>query len=282
MTDPAPSRSSWKDTAVRVASAVVAAPLLIGCLYVGGALFAGVMLLIALVAQDEVYRLITAGSGLRPRKLLGFLLAIGIALWGKVPYVEEFLVVVVLLLLVDVVFIRPADQPLPIVAATVFGVIYPTYCLLFVVRLRDAEGLPDGAAFFLTLSLFLMIWATDTFAYFSGRAFGKHPLAPSISPKKTWEGSIGGALGAVVVAVGFKLTVLDFIAWEHLLVVALICGVLSQLGDLIESRFKRSVNVKDSGAILPGHGGLLDRFDAMLLAAPLVYFYLADIAQLFG
>ncbi|HMB91293.1 MAG TPA: phosphatidate cytidylyltransferase, partial [Rhodothermales bacterium] len=119
-------------------------------------------------------------------------------------------------------------------------------------------------------------------AYYTGKSIGKTPLAPSISPKKTWEGAIGGGIGAVLAAVVLKLTLLGFLAWPHVIVMALICGVVSQVGDLMESRIKRSVGAKDSGTLLPGHGGMLDRFDAMILAVPLVFLYLRYGAGLFA
>ncbi|MDX1546847.1 MAG: phosphatidate cytidylyltransferase, partial [Rhodothermales bacterium] len=143
-------------------------------------------------------------------------------------------------------------------------------------------ALVDDAAFALTLTVFLLIWATDTFAYYVGKNLGRHKLAPLISPKKTWEGAVGGAVGALLVAVVLKLTLLAFLAWPHVVAMALICGIVSQIGDLAESRLKRSVGAKDSGTLLPGHGGLLDRFDALLLAVPLVYLYLAYVARLFA
>lgn len=249
-------------------------------MYVGGWAFVSVMLIISVLAQDEVYRML-ADEEAPPKKVFGFLIAASIALSNWVPYMEDVWVVALVGLLIDLVFVRPVVKPIQAFANTLVGVVYPTYLLWFVVRLREAGGLDDESAFYLTLAFFLMIWATDTFAYYTGRALGKHPLAPTISPKKTWEGSAGGALGAIVVAVGLKLTVLTFLPWAHLVVMALICGIISQMGDLTESRFKRSVGVKDSGTIIPGHGGVLDRFDAVIVAAPLVYLYLADVAQLF-
>jgi phosphatidate cytidylyltransferase len=133
-----------------------------------------------------------------------------------------------------------------------------------------------------SLAVFFFIWAADTLAYVAGRALGKHKLAPSISPKKTWEGFIGGIVGAVLVGVALKYTWLGYLAWPHVIVLALIGGIVGPLGDLAESGFKRSVGVKDSGNVLPGHGGLLDRFDALILTAPLYYLYLAYATDVFG
>ncbi len=123
------------------------------------------------------------------------------------------------------------------------------------------------------LGLFFLIWSNDTGAYLVGVSFGKHKLFPRISPKKSWEGSIGGAITAIGVAylISIYFTEISLISW---IAIALVSVVSGSLGDLVESMFKRSINIKDSGRILPGHGGLLDRFDAAILALPFVYTYI--------
>ena len=189
-------------------------------------------------------------------------------------------------------------------AATLFGVVYPTALLAFLVAIRgggsvagggasSAEALngapalvqpalTDGDAFALTVSILVLVWTTDSMAYFVGRAIGRRPLAPRISPKKTWEGTLGGAAFAVAAGALLKLTLLQFLTWPHMVALALICGVLGQLGDLAESKMKRAVGVKDSGALLPGHGGMLDRFDSMIVVAPAAYLYLRYVAGVLG
>lgn len=120
--------------------------------------------------------------------------------------------------------------------------------------------------------MFVLIWTNDTFAYLSGRFFGKNKLFPRISPNKTWEGTIGGSLLTMLMAVGITYFVdQNYVFW---IVAALLISVSSNLGDLLESLFKRTVDVKDSGNIMPGHGGILDRFDAALIAAPFFYCWL--------
>lgn len=122
------------------------------------------------------------------------------------------------------------------------------------------------------LSLFVLIWTNDTFAYLSGMTLGRTKLFERISPKKTWEGTIGGGLFTLVAGWIFSLY-FNEIALYHWLVIAIITVIFGTLGDLTESLFKRSINVKDSGNILPGHGGILDRFDSILMATPMVYVY---------
>jgi phosphatidate cytidylyltransferase len=115
-------------------------------------------------------------------------------------------------------------------------------------------------------------WAGDTVAYFVGRAFGKHLLAPRLSPKKTWEGSVGGMVGSLAVAFAFSYWI-KIPPW-HLLAMGAIGNVAGQMGDLLESAYKRSAGVKDSGGLLPGHGGILDRIDALILCIPVIWYYL--------
>ncbi len=134
----------------------------------------------------------------------------------------------------------------------------------------------DGQGAVLLLIFFAIVWASDTFAYLWGMAFGKHPLFPSISPKKTWEGSIGGGVTAVVVAIGlgYWFTHWDWWQWA---VVAVVVVLSAAFGDLVESQLKRQLKVKDSGQIMPGHGGILDRFDAAIFAIP---FFLVAVVLL--
>ena len=174
---------------------------------------------------------------------------------------------------------RRSETPLLDAATTLFGVAYTALLLGFAIDLRNASvpGMDASAGFAMVAAVMMCIWGADSLAYFVGRS-GRHPLMPRVSPKKTWEGTLGGIAGALVVAVVLKLTVLAFLPWPHLLAMVFFCGVVSQLGDLAESRMKRIVGVKDSGTILPGHGGLLDRFDATILAAPCVYLYLVYVA----
>lgn len=113
------------------------------------------------------------------------------------------------------------------------------------------------------------IWAGDTGAYFAGRKFGKHKLAPKISPKKTWEGAVGGLIASVFVALIFQLLLLKHIQSWQLLLMAIPASIFGQAGDLVESMFKRATGFKDSGSIIYGHGGMLDRVDALIVAAPI-------------
>lgn len=267
------------NSTLRVLTALVGIPVVLGVTYLGGWPFALLLLAAALIAQDELYGLMTA-AGHPPLRTTGLILGALLAVRALLPEATALAAAGAVVLLAATPFLHEERAAPGVLAATFFGALYPTALLAFLVDLRLAIALPydDGEAFLLTLSVFVLVWATDTFAYYTGKSIGRRPLAPRISPKKTWEGSIGGALGAVATAVVLKLTLLSFLGWGDIVAIALLTGVVSQLGDLAESRFKRAVGAKDSGHILPGHGGLLDRFDAMILAAPAVYLYLAFLA----
>jgi phosphatidate cytidylyltransferase len=130
--------------------------------------------------------------------------------------------------------------------------------------------------------IFLIAWVGDTGAYFAGRFLGNRKLYPAVSPKKTWAGAIGGLVGSVIAAAVLKVLRLDAVlTWVDVFLLAVPAAMLGQLGDLAESLLKRSVGVKDSGSLLPGHGGILDRIDAVLFIAPYTYLYLVLRPHLF-
>ena len=159
-------------------------------------------------------------------------------------------------------------------AHTVTGIVYAGFLPSFLPLLKLVRG---GDAVILVL---VVAWIADTGAYFAGRFLGKSKLYEAVSPKKTWAGAWGGLAGSVLGAVVLKLVHADWLDWVDVFAIAIPGGVLGQMGDLAESLIKRSVGVKDSGALLPGHGGILDRIDAVLFIAPYVYVYLAVRAAL--
>jgi phosphatidate cytidylyltransferase len=124
------------------------------------------------------------------------------------------------------------------------------------------------------IAVFASIWICDTAAYFGGSTFGRHRLFESVSPKKTWEGAIFGFIFSILTMVAAKILVLGYLAFQHAIVIGVLIGVFGQLGDLIESRFKRDAGVKDSSKSIPGHGGFYDRFDSLVYISPIVYLYI--------
>jgi phosphatidate cytidylyltransferase len=162
-----------------------------------------------------------------------------------------------------------------------FGLPYITLPILMLIDLRmnwtglDISKITVGII--LPLLIIFSIWINDTMAYLVGSLIGKTPFSP-ISPKKTWEGTIGGAvLCVLIIGFGFPILIANFFEvslQNSCFVIAAICAVFGTLGDLLESKLKRLANIKDSGSIMPGHGGFLDRFDSLLIATPFVWLYL--------
>jgi phosphatidate cytidylyltransferase len=162
---------------------------------------------------------------------------------------------------------RPIVESLPSAGISSSGLLLVAFPLTYVVRLHALGR--EGPR--LLLFVLVVIWAGDTVAYFVGRAIGKHLFAPHLSPKKSWEGSIAGFAGSIAVA--FAFTHWLSVPLTLLLGAAAVGNIAGQIGDLLESAYKRSAGVKDSGALLPGHGGVLDRIDALILAIPVVWYY---------
>jgi len=162
---------------------------------------------------------------------------------------------------------RPLVEVLPAAGISSSALLLVAFPLSFAVRLH---GFVENGPRLLLFAL-VITWAADTTAYFVGRAMGQHPLAPHISPKKTWEGSIGSMVGSLIVAWAFGYWIR--IPIGHLVAMAVIGNVAGQMGDLLESAYKRSAGVKDSGGLLPGHGGVLDRIDALILCIPVIWYY---------
>jgi phosphatidate cytidylyltransferase len=165
-------------------------------------------------------------------------------------------------------------------ATSLFALFYVAGLFSFLILLREMPrefGVNYKLGGLWIVYLFLCIWSCDTFAYFIGAPLGKHKLSPAVSPNKTVEGFIGGIMGAVAAAFFCFYVFFNSAQLEHLLVVAGLVALIGQVGDLAESLFKRDAQVKDISNIIPGHGGILDRFDSLLFVAPVVYYYLKFI-----
>lgn len=183
--------------------------------------------------------------------------------------VETVLALSILVVLAMSAALRLADlrDALPQVSAAFFGAIYTFAPWRFAILLRERSV--HWLFFALALS-----WAGDTAAYYAGRLFGKHPLAPSVSPKKTWEGALGSILGSVVFGIVYMRFFMPQVSLWLIAGFSVLGNIAGQLGDLAESAIKRGAGAKDSGHILPGHGGMLDRVDSNLFALPVIYLLL--------
>jgi phosphatidate cytidylyltransferase len=195
---------------------------------------------------------------------------------GGAAYVSLELVLLLFALGAGVIALgsrRGLAETLPALGISAAGLLLIALPFSYVVRLHGLERLGPQLLLF-TLAL---IWAGDTLAYFTGRAVGRIPMAPLLSPKKTWEGAAGNLVGSLLVAIPFaRWMELDPV---HVVLMAAAANVAGQVGDLVESAYKRSAGAKDSGVLLPGHGGILDRIDSLIFAAPVVWCYFGFVIQ---
>jgi phosphatidate cytidylyltransferase len=199
-----------------------------------------------------------------------------------------------LLLAMLIELFRTKGSPIVNIAITITGVLIIPLCFGTLIFLRELfpYGFPIHKFFatsfandqqlaqinqwggYTVIAVFATIWICDTAAYFGGKTFGKHKLFMQVSPNKTWEGAIFGFIFSMITMVTAKILVLGYLSYHHALVLGILIGVFGQLGDLIESRFKRDAGVKDSSALIPGHGGIYDRFDSLVYISPIVYLYI--------
>ncbi len=259
----------------RVLAALIFAPALLYLVYLGGLYLAVALFVLALLSAWE-YLELTLGGGKPHLKVVGYLLAalLGAAVLGWLP---ASLAPVLLPAAVIVVLTAVLLQPEPIstsgsrAALVVLGALYCGGLLPYLALLRGSGELGLGLAM---MALFCT-WGADTGAYFVGRFFGKHKLYPKISPAKTIEGGVGGLLTAVAVAFLIRTLFAVPLLPAYVVAVGALAAVLGVVGDLVESMLKRSVGAKDSSRLIPGHGGVLDRFDAVMFVAPGLYVFLA-------
>lgn len=255
----------------RVLVAIVGIPLIVGLIFAGGWWLTTFISLVSALGTSEFYRLART-KGAAPHT------AIGIAAAAAIPVALAFdrtLVPVVLTVACLATFLAQLrsgpDHAIASVGATVFGIIYPPLLLGWVLPLRQWSLASSNDGVWLLLVTVSGIWMCDTAAYFVGRWRGQYPLAPSISPKKTWEGAFAG----IVASTGWCCMLVPLtLGWASPWLgsaIGIIIGTIGQVGDLAKSLLKRDAGVKDSSALIPGHGGVLDRFDSIAATTPAVY-----------
>jgi phosphatidate cytidylyltransferase len=255
--------------ASRIAVAVVGLPTVLALVWAGGWWLFALVAVAGVLALHEFWVMTRALRPLAAAGYLGTLLALlGARLGGLDWMVGGFLATLALAYLLKGIAETRTTTTMS-VGATVLGVAWIGLGLGFLLELRSIPAHGVLALY----TLLLAVWANDTFAYFVGRTLGRHKMAPAVSPGKTWEGFAGGALASVAVAF-FALYDQGFLEIWQSLVLGLVIAVAGPVGDLFESSLKRDMQVKDSGRVLGGHGGVLDRIDALLFAAVAAYFVL--------
>lgn len=264
--------------AIRTLTGAILVVLVIAAILADRNLFALLFLIFTIIGLWEFYSMVEK-AGVFPNKTAGILA--GVVLFSTNAMVAMELIGIELLLLnfifIFLIFLfelyRNNPNPFTNIAFTFFGLLYVAVPFSLLNYFPNPAFIPGIYHTSFLLGFFFLVWINDTGAFVMGTAFGKHRLFERVSPKKTWEGAIGGAILTFICA-GIISIYYSQIYLKDWLIISAIIVVFGTYGDLFESMFKRSINTKDSGRILPGHGGVLDRFDSVFMAAPFVFVYL--------
>lgn len=266
------SKLAMSNLTVRVLVAIVGIPLVVAVIVTGGWLLAVFCALVSALGAGELYHMARAKGTVA-------LTPIGIATAALIPLAMYAggsaaippLMVAACLVVLMLQLVRGIHGAISTLGVTALGMLYPALLLVWLIPLRQWNPASELDGAWLVLALVTGIWICDTAAYFVGRAIGRRRLAPTVSPKKTWEGALAGGAASILWCTAVVPAVLAWgTPWLGAAIGAII-GSVGQIGDLAESVLKRDAGVKDSSAIIPGHGGVLDRFDSVIATAPVVY-----------
>lgn len=260
----------------RVLSGLLLTVITLLTLLLGGDVLFATVVVVSLIGMTEIYKILEIDNQLLG--VVGYVAAMtyfALIRFGRADFVTMFTIAFLIALMAVYVFTYPkyrAEQ----ITLTFFGLFYVAVMLSYVYQVRMLE---QGA--FLVWLIFGCSWGCDTCAYFVGVTMGKHKMAPVLSPKKSVEGGIGGIVGAALLGAIYAALINHFAPGinANVILYAAICGVggaISQVGDLAASAIKRNYNIKDYGKLIPGHGGILDRFDSVIITAPII-FYMATL-----
>ena len=249
--------------------------------YYGPLSSAFLFLIIILLGIDEFYTLVKESKHIQPLKYWGgisacILTGILIAAANQTINTKWIFIPVSMLFFTFIIELyRKKEHPFINISYTLLGIVYVVlpFAMLYHLGYYNNRTFTSDFSYQLIIGFFIILWTNDTGAYLAGKFLGKHKLFERISPKKTWEGSIGGG----IFSIGFSVLIAQYFTNVSLIdwiMVGIIIVTFGGIGDLVESMLKRSLNIKDSGKLLPGHGGILDRFDGLLISAPFVYAYL--------
>jgi phosphatidate cytidylyltransferase len=268
----------------RVLSAVVFVPILFASIWFGNPWFSIVLAVAALLGVIEFYAMV-GRRGWQPLTFFGTLWTLFFIFNAycapkyssnniHILVTSALITSAVVLSLVWVLFLRSSgEKVMASWAASVAGIFYMGWLLSYWVLIMNSYGGDWNGRDWIILALF-STFAVDTTAYFIGRAWGRHKMAPTVSPGKTWEGAVGGLVGAIVAVIALALLLDIDISYSEMVILGLLIAVFAQSGDLAESKLKRSMGVKEAGNLIPGHGGILDRLDSIVFTGIVVYYCL--------
>ncbi len=269
------------NTAVRVLVSVFAIPAIVLLSYFGSVYFLSFVLIIAGISFYE-FSVMAKAKGANVNVNFGLLAVIFLVINQYRFFFNQFhfLIAFFIVLLIFELF-RNNGSAIQNLGSTLLGAFYFGIFGSTLIGIRESYPNIDGLYLrggYLVISIFASIWICDSAAFFGGTALGKHKIFPRVSPMKSWEGSIFGFVFAILAMILAKNLVLDFLSLKDALLIGFIIGTFGQIGDLAESLLKRDAGVKDSSNLIPGHGGIFDRFDSLLFSAPIIYLYLIYLA----
>jgi phosphatidate cytidylyltransferase len=262
----------------RTITGIIFTALIIGSLIFNPLAFAAVIFVMMMVGLLEFFRL-AESQKIYPQRFLGFIagaiifIIIALAALGMISAWYLALLPSLSFVFFIAELYRTKPNSLLNIAFSIFPMVYIAIPFAMLIFLMNPLVTGENPHWHILFAFFFILWSNDTFAYLVGMAVGKHKLFEKISPKKTWEGTIGGIFFGLLAAFILSLFFKELMLWQWL-VAAMIINISGIFGDLSESMLKRHFNAKDSGSILPGHGGILDRFDAVIFSAPLLFCYL--------
>ena len=276
-----PENNMWNrggSVAKRVLASVIFLPCLIIIARRGGFYYLALIDIMILIGLWEFYKMMEA-KGLRPYKALGILSGLALSwyvFFQQGVYANFFLSVIFIGIMTLELVRREKGLAVYHISVTIFGVFYVAWLGSHLILLRELPHLKEldySLGFSFVMVVFVLTWCYDTGAFFVGMWFGKHKIFPKVSPGKTAEGVLGGVIFSIIGSLAVRLILAPYLSVIHAVGLALISSIVGQLGDLVESMIKRDVKIKDASATIPGHGGVLDRFDSVLFTSPLIYYF---------
>lgn len=261
----------------RILVAVLAIPVLLGLSYWGKVPFLLFILLIGTFSFYE-FAVMVKNKGADINKFLG-ISAVALLIADAYLQIIDFQLLVLseVIIIFLIELFRNKGSAVQNIGSTLVGLFYIGLFSSTIILIREiySGSLHYNDGGLLIISIFITLWVTDSAAYFLGSAFGKHKLFPRVSPNKSWEGAIAGFAFAIITMIVLQAFLLAFLNLTDTVVLGIIVGLFGQIGDLIESLIKRDAGVKDSSGIIPGHGGIFDRFDSLIFSSPFVFIYIS-------
>lgn len=253
----------------RIISAVIGIPVIIGVLYLGGIWWEIFFLILGIIGLFEIYRMME-GKGLKPLWVPGYLCMLILFFHSRIEYdYLMFFFILVLALTVVWSVIRFSYSKFDAASLSFFAAFYIGLFLSYSLKIEMFDQ-----RLVIILLAFILTWCTDMGGYFFGKKWGKHKMTPVLSPNKTWEGAVGGIFLCILAAfIFFRIIPYYQCPYGYIFLLGFLSSIMAQFGDLFASSIKRYFGVKDAGYIIPGHGGVLDRFDSFMLVLPVVYYF---------